>query len=139
MWGSEKEEKPGKFPAADPDVLVKKWLDLDVDIDEWTRRVVRPIFDADHGSPYWLSRRERHAGFPAGAASTTSTPRPRSSRRCADARPSASRPSAASVTATPVEPGANGQVRPTVLHDDLSLPNILERDQAARRIDDGLY
>ena len=33
---------------------------------------------------------------------------------------------------TPVEPGAPGQVRLTVLHEDLFLPNILERDQALR-------
>ncbi|MEU7041088.1 arylcarboxylate reductase [Streptomyces varsoviensis] len=31
-----------------------------------------------------------------------------------------------------VEPGAVGQVRLTVLHEDLFLPNILERDQASR-------
>jgi hypothetical protein len=33
---------------------------------------------------------------------------------------------------TPVSPGAVGQVRLTVLHEDLFLPNILERDQALR-------
>lgn len=43
--------------TTDPDVLVSKWLDTD--IDEWTRRVVRRTFDIDEGSPYWLSRRER--------------------------------------------------------------------------------
>ncbi|MFJ3493820.1 arylcarboxylate reductase [Streptomyces sp. NPDC086091] len=36
---------------------------------------------------------------------------------------------------TVVAPGATGQVRLTVLHDDLFLPNILERDQAARHLD----
>ncbi|MEI5101838.1 arylcarboxylate reductase [Streptomyces sp. PmtG] len=43
--------------AADPDTLIKRWLDTD--IDEWTRRVVRRTFHPDDGSPYWLRRRER--------------------------------------------------------------------------------
>jgi hypothetical protein len=34
--------------------------------------------------------------------------------------------------ATPVAAGATGQVRLTILHDDLFLPNVLERDQAVR-------
>ncbi|WP_435241252.1 arylcarboxylate reductase [Streptomyces cucumeris] len=38
----------------DLDALVSKWLD--VDIDQWTRQVVRRTFDPDSGSPYWLGR-----------------------------------------------------------------------------------
>ncbi|WP_225840200.1 arylcarboxylate reductase [Streptomyces sp. NK08204] len=34
--------------------LIEEWLAQD--IDEWTRRVVRRHFDAEHGSPYWLKR-----------------------------------------------------------------------------------
>jgi hypothetical protein len=37
---------------------------------------------------------------------------------------------------TVVAPGAPGQVRLTVLHEDLFLPNILERDQALRHVTD---
>ncbi|QCX74524.1 hypothetical protein C9F11_04105 [Streptomyces sp. YIM 121038] len=41
----------------DPDLVVQQWLGIDMD--EWTRRVVRRTFHPDHGSPYWLRRRER--------------------------------------------------------------------------------
>ncbi|WP_221349345.1 arylcarboxylate reductase [Streptomyces beigongshangae] len=50
-------EEPEEDHAISPDVLVAKWLDID--IDEWTRKVVRRTFDADDGSPYWLGRREQ--------------------------------------------------------------------------------
>jgi hypothetical protein len=36
-----------------------RWLSLD--LDDWTRRVLRRHFDPEHGSPYWL---ERAAGLP---------------------------------------------------------------------------
>jgi hypothetical protein len=38
----------------DADQLIKCWLSLD--LDEWTRRVVRCHFDPQTGSPYWLKR-----------------------------------------------------------------------------------
>ncbi|MFI1865160.1 arylcarboxylate reductase [Streptomyces jumonjinensis] len=38
-----------------------------------------------------------------------------------------------------VAPGGTGQVRLTVLHDDLFLPNILERDQALRYVRGGTW
>ncbi|MET8689243.1 arylcarboxylate reductase [Streptomyces sp. NPDC004732] len=44
MWGA--------ATPADPGALVKEWLDID--IDRWTRQVVRRTFDPDFGSPYWL-------------------------------------------------------------------------------------
>ncbi|MEU8825664.1 arylcarboxylate reductase [Streptomyces sp. NPDC048636] len=42
--------------SVDPDTLVPRWLSID--IDQWTRRVIRRTFDPDSGSPYWLGRVE---------------------------------------------------------------------------------
>lgn len=63
----------GPLGETDPDTLVTRWLD--VDIDAWTRSVVRRTFHPTDGSPYWLRRAEsldfdprdvtRHAELPA--------------------------------------------------------------------------